>query len=88
MKEKAIVIIDMPDNCKECTFRHKNYCSSVESYLCGVNYKRLPISHVIYKPRECPLKYLSEEDSENHYSDEYQDGYTDGWNACIEVITG
>lgn len=39
--EKAIIIIDMPDNCKKCTFIHRDYCSSVESYFCGVNHKRL-----------------------------------------------
>ena len=38
---KAIIIIDMPDNCTKCTFIHRDYCSSVESYFCGVNHKRL-----------------------------------------------
>ena len=86
MKEKAIVIIDMPDNCIECAFRHKDYCSSVESYLCGVNYKRLPISHVGCRPIECPLKPLPEEDHENHYPNEWEDGYADGWNDCLKEL--
>ena len=38
---KAIIIIDMTDNCIKCTFIHRDYCSSVESYFCGVNHKRL-----------------------------------------------
>lgn len=29
--EKAIIIIDMPDNCTKCTFIHRDYCSSVEN---------------------------------------------------------
>lgn len=83
---KAIIIIDMPDNCTKCTFIHRDYCSSVESYFCGVNHKRLSISHVIYKPNWCPLKELPEEDHENHYPDEWEDGYADGWNDCLKEI--
>lgn len=48
--EKAIIIIDMPDNCTKCTFIHRDYCSSVESYFCGVNHKRLSFSHVSCRP--------------------------------------
>lgn len=44
--EEAIIIIDMPDNCTKCTFIHRDYCSSVESFFCGVNHKRLSFSHV------------------------------------------
>lgn len=86
--EKAIIIIDMPDNCTKCTFIHRDYCSSIESYFCGVNHKRLSFSHVSCRPIECPLRELPEEDHENHYPDEWEDGYADGWNACLREITG
>ena len=56
--EKAIIIIDTPDNCTKCTFIHRDYCSSVESYFCGVNHKRLSFSHVSCRPIECPLREL------------------------------
>lgn len=26
--EKAIIIIDTPDNCTKCTFIHRDYCST------------------------------------------------------------
>jgi len=48
--------------------------TSVESYFCGVNHKRLSFSHVSCRPIECPLKPLPEEDHEDHYPDEWEDG--------------
>ncbi len=66
---KAIIIIDMPDNCTKCTFIHRDYCSSVESYFCGVNHKRLSISHVIYKPNWCPLIEIKHSDEFSNFVD-------------------
>lgn len=81
---KAIIIIDMPDNCTKCTFIHRDYCSSVASYFCGVNHKRLSFSHVNCRPIECPLRKLP---SKKKWGEIYN-GNVKGWNDCLREIIG
>lgn len=87
---KAIIIIDMSDNCTKCTFIHRDYCSSVESYFCGVNHKRLSFSHVSCRPIECPLRELPnrKEITETYKWEDRLPSFKCGWNWCLDEITG
>ena len=84
---KAILIIDMPENCRDCNLREKGKASclpkSFETSLSGVyNYY-----HNGTKPDWCPLKALPEEKSDDNV-DGFFDGYDAGWNAYRKKILG
>ena len=78
---KAVLVMDMPENCKKCRF-HLNY-PSVKHY-CYIKQEAFEEE----KPKWCPLKPLPEKDTKSYYPDEYEDGYAHGWNACIDAIGG
>lgn len=82
MSNKAILIIDMPENCNECNF------SSVDGDWCQFHGEISFCEYVSRKPDDCPLKPMPEK-SYTGKSDYLQWGdWEDGWNACIDAITG
>ena len=85
---KAILVIDMPDGCRECHLcgeeymTYRDYCRITDSYIWTID-----------RPDWCPLKPLPEkydieaERNKPHDIDcdwEFESGY----NACIEEILG
>lgn len=80
---KAVLIIDMPDNCYDCILNYDSFCCSINNTNFFDSTKFDPVKTRL---NNCPLKLLPEEDKECHYPDEYEDGYADGWNACIKEI--
>lgn len=83
MKDKAILVIDMPDGCNKCEFGlHQdiniNYCKVLERYNYNDNIKLI----------RCPLKPMPEKSFTGN-SDYFQWGdWEDGYNACIDEILG
>lgn len=71
---KAILVIDMPDNCLGCKLQDWANCRIVKGCHTGKN-----------RPEYCPLKPLPEK-AELTFVDHGQDQIAMGWNACIDEI--
>ena len=78
---KAVLVIDMPESCRECMC----YVLGAAANFCGQT--RYVIFDNKIKEPHCPLKPLPEEDNDEHLS-EWCRGYQGGWNDCIDAITG
>lgn len=82
---KAILIIDMPESCKECDFC---YYSDERVPSCQLKLQAIVMESVQAKPSWCPLKPMPEK-SLTGLSDYYQWGdWEDGYNQCIDEILG
>ena len=85
---KAILAIDMPENCWECPC-YDGY------WQCGATGNSFEIQDEIHnrRPDWCPLKPIpnkrilpkSEVDGTNYGEEPW---FSDGWNACIDEIGG
>lgn len=82
---KAILVIDMPKNCKECAIKYR---SEINGYWC-FNLRNdeyassvLPVNEC-RRDERCPLKPLPEKMAWGHSIE-----YVDGYNACIDEILG
>ena len=78
---KAVLVIDMPKNCRECMC----YVVGVAANFCSQT--RYVIFDNKIKEPHCPLKPIPEEDNSDHLS-EWAHGYQGGWNDCIAAIVG
>ena len=80
MKEKAILVIDMPSCCNVCTFNNAiGECKFVVDVDEALSRSLRYVG--------CPLKPMPERkrESAKRYDEEI---YNSGWNACIDEITG
>lgn len=71
---KAVLVIDMPNNCEECEIIYLQAHGERSSCDSGDWSKR---------PSWCPLRPLPEKMTWGHTVD-----YIEGYNACLEEITG
>lgn len=74
---KAILVIDMPNNCEECKIIYLQ--GHGESICDSVDWER--------RPSWCPLRPLPQK-TYAKFPDSYKYGFADGWNACLKEITG
>lgn len=89
---KAILVIDMPRCCNECSLMFQDEYS----YWCPVrsdeNRTDLYDDYIKFhrKPDWCPLKKLPNKRNYNRFgiADEYVDDFSYGWNTCINEIIG
>ena len=88
---KAILVIDMPNNCRECPVcaSYQESAFSIREYWCSPmdNRDAEPES----KPKWCPLKPLPEkyEIDKSKCSDPfYEFEFEYGYNQCIDEILG
>ena len=78
---KAILVIDMPDNCSSCPLA----VETVHNYdACCITGCRI-ISNGKFS--NCPLRPIPEK-SESHSPSDYWVGYDDGFNTCLSEIVG
>ena len=76
---KAVLVMNMPENCQECIARNDYYCEADSK-------KRDAYFHEI--PGWCPLVPLPEKKESDPVMDHDIDfGMAEGWNACIDAIT-
>ena len=89
---KAVLVMDMPESCRECPFcRGLNECK-VKKYL--VRDRLFTIFTVDAqimkggKPSWCPLRELPEKipDLEHGYENVEKSIIRIGWNACLDMI--
>ena len=89
---KAILVIDMPENCLDCRFCREidegiEACCEIidepdDNTLC----RMIDSDYCQSRPSWCPLQQMPEK-SHTGKSDYYQWGdWEDGWNACIDRL--
>lgn len=90
---KAVLVIDMPERCKDCDFCDSNihlekvcHAKVEDSEECGLYYREIENDAV--KPDWCPLVPLQEKNIECDFKSCSKGCCTVGWNACIDAITG
>lgn len=87
---KAILIMDMPEDCKQCVFcRGLNACKLkkylVRDKICTVYTVDKQIMEG-GKPDWCPLRELPEKSDHPEHCDNGR--FDAGWNACLDSIEG
>ena len=77
---KAILVTDMPENCRECPCGDFNICSALVKTH----------TNKMLEQREdwCPLKPMPEKIEMTNYEDLGSIMYRNGWNKCIYTILG
>lgn len=84
---KAILVLDMPINCKNCPLHEMSY--NFNKGIC-VPMQELYDKFAKQKPNWCPLRDVPEkyditfENADRDYDGEYEYG----WNACLDEILG
>lgn len=84
---KAVLTLDMPENCLRCDFSRpygkKHYCSMSDRFMFVEEDEESK-----FPDPKCPLRKLPEKKEASRYMNEQEKGYYEGWNACIDAITG
>lgn len=78
---KAILVIDMPKNCRECPLAKNESIVLEEAYNCLPKRKWVTDRECESRPNWCPLKEVPQK-QENLPTNIYREG----WNACIDEI--
>ena len=76
---KAVLVMDMPEDCKQCVFcRGLNACK-LKKYL---------VKQIMEggKPDWCPLRELPERSDHPEHCDNGR--FDAGWNGCLDAIEG
>lgn len=82
---KAVLVMDMPDTCENCTCKYPSYKDDA-LYDCAITGKTIPINggHYEDRPDWCPLRELPEKANHPAYCDNGR--FDKGWNACLDEI--
>ena len=83
---KAILVIDMPQDCLYCPCYRPAYHEYLED--CKVALRPLTTEERDSRPNWCPLKPLPNKIDQGYPCEKYDEGYSDGWDACINEILG
>ena len=79
---KAILLIDMPNDCTECQFCGRGG-RNLERYVCCLTREHSEDSHLV----GCPLRPLpKEQEHRKGLCSDYILGFEDGWNAYRENL--
>ena len=88
---KAVLILDMPDNCSKCQFSYE-FQGIKKCQLMNILYKGASMlsqnSFIARRHEKCPLRPMPEKKETSKYMNEKEKGYCDGWNACMDAIGG
>lgn len=76
---KAVLIVDMPEDCTMCKFWNSK---DDECYATGV--EELSLNSEEAKPDWCPLRELPKKANHPAYCDNGR--FDKGWNACLDEI--
>lgn len=80
---KAILVIDMPSNCAECSLRYWGIAGW--SCICT---RRLLEGSITEREEWCPLRPLPQRKETNGYEPFEIFIHREGWNQCLDEITG
>lgn len=87
---KAILVMDMPENCADCPLRNS---LNIDHVICHTTLKSISDSDYYAKrPDWCPLRELPERKEQILKDCTPQEALifreNKGWNDCIDTITG
>jgi hypothetical protein len=80
---KAILVIDMPENCKDCDF-----CYYSDGRFPSCKLKLMATDDCMEKPDWCPLKQMPQHKNSYTCSEEFLEWCHIGYNECIDEILG
>ena len=78
---KAILVMDMPDNCYKCPLNSYHFCSLTGS--CVVN-----LMNSNCRPNWCPLKTPPDKYDKAYNDDSPLYHMSVGWNNCVDEVLG
>ena len=78
LNTKAVLVIDMPKICRECSLKRGLFCGANGRDLYGFYTKGIA--------DWCPLKPMPEKKSHTYDDVDTEYGIVEGWNACIDEI--
>jgi len=82
---KAILVMEMPENCVECQL-HLDVCGGSTVLCCGCDLENMERNIL---PDWCPLVPMPERKDYKKLSDENPvKAWGNGWNACLDTIEG
>lgn len=81
MKDKAVLVIDMPFGCIECIFRSFN---AYGRNFCKLSKKTIDKLNV--RPDFCQLKPLPQYLSSEHVDYAHEASEINGWNKCVKTL--
>ena len=82
---KAILVIDIPNCCEDCSLMWKDDYSDFCPVKCNKNKTDIyDYTHTNTKPDWCPLQPVPHKLG---LREDYLDDFSCGWNACINKIT-
>ena len=85
---KAILVIDIPNCCEDCSLMWKDDYSDFCPVKCNKNKTDIyDYTHTNTKPDWCPLKPAPKRD-EVYRQLEWGIGYKKGWNDCVNYVVG
>ena len=87
MKDKAILVIDMPECCRDCPYCKEMY----EVFECRITQKivdKLDFYPYDHKMDTCPLQLVPEKSLTGNSDYFHWGDWEDGWNQCIDRILG
>ena len=87
---KAILVIDMPSCCNECSLMFQDEYSYWCPVRCDENKTDLYDDYIMFhrKPDWCPLKELPRKKLNYTTSSDHINNFGVGYNACINEILG
>lgn len=89
--KKGFVLVDIPDNCKECPLSTNLYglirgelicCNVAPDRVNGFRIKE----EVCGKPDWCPIREMPKKRNEHDERDECGYYRAEGWNSCIDEL--
>lgn len=85
---KAILVMDMPKSCDECSFETEVRMGGYAKSYCGVpGCGKYTDDYIACRAEFCPLKPMPEK-RDMRFLDDASEYYRQGWNACIDAICG
>ena len=90
---KAVLVMDMPERCRDCIFFividiAKACCKITESPCDKDLCRYIDVAFSCEKPDWCPLRQMPEKVTEDGLECYGEMKYMQGWNACIDAIGG
>lgn len=78
--KKAVIVIDMPNSCRNCPMLdgEYGYCQVLNKEICGIDNRM----------EDCPLRPLPEKWERKPYNSDSRVDWQNGYNHCLDDIQG
>lgn len=86
MSTKAILVIDMPNDCDECQLNSNGYCVGLQEYALLNEWVEDAPYYSLKKKGDCPLKPMPNKRVPDGSETDQIYGCYVGWNTCLKEI--